>query len=82
VEQGIQFASSGEFDIVVLCSSDDVYPETAPAVQQALSGLSVVVIAGYPEDDIEELKKAGLEYFINRNCNVLQTLTMFNKLLL
>ena len=82
VEEGIQFASSGAFDIVVLCSSDNDYPETAPVVHKALSGLSVVVIAGYPEDDIEELKKAGLEYFINRNSNVLQTLTCFNKLLL
>jgi methylmalonyl-CoA mutase len=82
VEEGIKFASSGAFDIVVLCSSDDIYGGTAPEVQKALSGLSIVVIAGYPEDNIDELKKAGLEYFINRNSNVLQTLTCFNKLLL
>ncbi len=82
VEEGIAFASSGDFDIVVLCSSDDVYGETAPAVQKALSGLSIVVIAGYPADNINELKKAGLEHFIHRNCNVLQTLTSFNKALL
>jgi methylmalonyl-CoA mutase len=82
VEEGITFASSGDFDIVVLCSSDDVYGETAPAVQKALSGLSIVVIAGYPADNIDELKKAGLEHFIHRNSNVLQTLTSFNKALL
>jgi methylmalonyl-CoA mutase len=82
VEEGIKFASSGAFDIVVLCSSDDIYGGTAPAVQKALSGLSIVVIAGNPEDNIDELKKAGLAYFINRNSNVLQTLTGFNKLLL
>jgi methylmalonyl-CoA mutase len=82
VEEGIAFASSGDFDIVVLCSSDDVYGVTAPAVQKALSGLSIVVIAGYPADNINELKKAGLEHFIHRNSNVLQTLTSFNKALL
>ena len=82
VEEGIAFASSGEFDIVVLCSSNDVYGETAPAVHKALSGLAMVVIAGYPEDNIHELKKAGLEHFIHRNSNVLQTLTSFNKALL
>jgi len=82
VEEGITFASSGDFDIVVLCSSDDVYGETAPAVQKALSDLSIVVIAGYPANNIDELKKAGLEHFIHRNCNVLQTLTSFNKALL
>lgn len=82
VDEGIAFASSGEFDIVVLCSSDDIYGETAPAVQKALSGVSIVVIAGYPTKNIEELKEAGLEHFIHRNCNVLQTLTSFNKALL
>jgi len=82
VEEGIKFASSGAFDLVVLCSSDEIYGRTAPAVQKALTGLSIVVIAGYPEDNIDELKKAGLAYFINRNSNVLQTLTGFNKLLL
>jgi methylmalonyl-CoA mutase len=82
VEEGITFASSGDFDIVVLCSSDDIYSETAPAIQNALSGLSIVVIAGYPADKINELKKAGLEHFIHRNSNVLQTLTSFNKALL
>jgi len=82
VEEGVAFASSENFDIVVLCSSDDIYGKTAPLVQKALSGLALVVIAGYPADSIDELKKAGLEHFIHRNCNVLQTLTSFNKTLL
>jgi methylmalonyl-CoA mutase len=82
IEEGIEFASSGDFDIVVLCSSDDIYSETAPVAHKALSGLSVVVIAGYPEDSIEDLKKAGLEHFVHRKVNVLKTLTGFNKILL
>jgi len=82
IEEGIKFASSGDFDIVVLCSSDDVYSETAPAAHKALSGSSIVVIAGYPAETVDELKKAGLEYFIHRKSNVLHTLSCFNKLLL
>jgi methylmalonyl-CoA mutase len=82
VEEGIAFAASEDFEIVVLCSSDDVYRETAPAVQMALGGKSMVVIAGYPAEDIEALQKAGLEHFIHRNSNVLQTLINFNKALL
>jgi len=82
VKEGITFASSKHFDIVVLCSSDHVYCGTAPAVQKALSGISIVVIAGYPADNIDDLRKAGLEYFIHTNSNVLQTLTSFNKALL
>jgi len=82
VEEGIAFASPGDFDIVVLCSSNDIYAETAPAVLDALAGISIVVIAGYPADSIEELQKAGIEHFIHRDSNVLKTLTMFNKMLL
>lgn len=82
IEEGIKFATSGAFEIVVLCSSNDIYGETAPAIQKALSGLSIVVIAGYPAESIDELKKAGLEHFIHRKSNVLQTLTSFNNMLL
>jgi len=82
IEEGIKFAASGDFDIVVLCSSDDVYNKTAPAAYKALSGSTIVVIAGYPTEAVDELKKAGLEHFIHRKSNVLQTLTSFNKLLL
>lgn len=82
IEEGIAFASSGDFDIVVLCSSDDIYSETAPKAHEALSGSSIVVIAGYPADSIEELKKSGLEHFVHRKSNVLKTLTNFNKTLI
>jgi len=82
VEEGIEFASSGDFQIVVLCSSNEVYRDTAPAVQKALTGKSMVVIAGFPADDMDELKKAGLEHYIHRDSNVLQTLISFNKALL
>jgi methylmalonyl-CoA mutase len=82
VKEGIAYATSRHFDIVVLCSADHVYCGTAPAVQQALSGKSIVVIAGYPADNIDDLRKAGLEHFIHRESNVLQTLSSFNKMLL
>ena len=82
VEEGIVFASAGAYEIVVLCSSNEVYLDTAPAVQKALSGKSMVVIAGYPEEDMDALQKAGLEHFIHRDSNVLQTLMRFNKALL
>ena len=82
IEEGIKFATSGDFDIVVLCSSDDVYSETAPKAHKALSGSSIVAIAGYPADSIEELRKAGLEHFVHRKANVLKTLSNYNKILL
>jgi len=82
VEEGIDFAKSEEFEIVVLCSSDEVYRETAPLAHKALSGLAMLVIAGYPAEAIDELKIAGIEHFIHRKSNVLQTLTGYNRALL
>jgi methylmalonyl-CoA mutase len=82
VEMGIDFCRTGDFDIVVLCSSDNTYGETAPLVQKAISGTSIVVVAGYPSDSIETLRKAGLEHFIHKNSNMLEILTSFNKSLL
>ena len=44
--------------------------------------LPIVVVAGYPDESFEKLKKSGLSHFIHRNSNVLETLTKFNKALL
>ncbi len=82
VDDGIAFSKSQDFDVVVLCSSDDLYGEIAPVVQKALNGKSIVVVAGYPADSIESLRKAGIEHFIHMKSNLLETLTTFNNSLL
>lgn len=82
VEEGIQVARDSEADLVVLCSSDETYAELGPKVYEALKGQSIVVIAGYPANEIENLKKAGLEHFIHVKSNLLETLREFNTLLL
>ncbi len=68
--------------IVVLCSSDDTYGTMALPVVKALKDHSVIVVAGYPEDDLEDLQLAGIEHFIHIRSNMLETLQQFNKLLL
>ncbi|MCD4711573.1 MAG: methylmalonyl-CoA mutase subunit beta [Bacteroidales bacterium] len=82
VDEGVAFCNAEGFDVVVLCSSDDAYGEIAPVVQKALNGKSIVVVAGYPADSIESLRKAGMEHFIHMKSNLLETLTTFNNSLL
>ena len=82
VDDGVAFSESEDFDVVVLCSSDDAYGKIAPAVQKALNGKSIVVVAGYPADSIESLRRAGIEHFIHMKSNLLETLTTFNNRLL
>lgn len=82
VEAGIRKAKNENTEVVVLCSSDDSYPELAPFVLKELKDQSLIVIAGYPADSIEELRKAGINHFIHMKSNLLETLKEFNKLLL
>jgi len=49
----------------VLCSTDDTYPELVPAVLAELNGALPVILAGYPPDQVEACKSAGIADFIH-----------------
>ncbi len=61
--------------IVVICSTDDTYPDIVPPLTQALkaadSGIQVIV-AGYPQDHVESFKAAGVDDFIHLRANCYQ----------
>ena len=78
VEQGIEEARKAGADIVVLCSSDDEYTETAPKALKLLNNEAMLVVAGAPKN-MDELKEQGVEHFIHIRSNVLETLKMFNE---
>jgi methylmalonyl-CoA mutase len=82
VQEGVNAALSANADIVVICSSDDEYPEIAPEATKALKAAKEeiqVVIAGYPKDIIESLKATGVDEFIHVRTNVLDTLYAFQQ---
>ena len=64
--------------VMVLCSTDDTYPELAPdfikEVKANVEGVQFV-LAGYPKDQIEMLKEAGVDEFIHMRANALQILS-------
>ena len=69
-------------DIAVICSSDKEYKELVPAITDAISNLEdppIVVLAGYPEEDIKTYKEAGVDEFVYAKCNVLETLKRFQQ---
>jgi methylmalonyl-CoA mutase len=72
------FASSGA-RIAVICSTDDNYPTLVPALvpllQAAVPG-AISVLAGYPPEQVEALKKAGIDEFIHVRADVLETLRL------
>ncbi len=79
---GLETARTEKADIVVLCSADDQYAETAPKAQAELGSSAIIVVAGYPKEALEQLQEAGIEHFIHMRCNLLETLKSFNKQLL
>jgi methylmalonyl-CoA mutase len=78
VEDGIKAAREKNADIIVLCSSDDEYEAFAPEAYRLIGGKELFVVAGAPAC-MDELKAAGIEYFIHMKSNVLESLQMFNK---
>jgi len=63
-------------EIAVICSSDDEYAtlgmEFAKAIKAANPNI-VLVLAGYPTEQIENLKAAGVEEFIHLKANLIET---------
>jgi len=78
VEAGIKAGLDKKADIIVLCSSDEEYAESAPKAYQALENKAVLVVAGAPEC-MEDLKAKGITNFIHVRSNVLETLKDFSK---
>jgi methylmalonyl-CoA mutase len=71
------FAKSGA-DIVVICSTDDNYPALVPALTAGIRAQrpgATIVLAGYPPEQIEAHKKAGVDEFIHIRADVMEVLT-------
>ena len=82
VEDGISAARDANPDIVVICSSDNEYKEIAEPIYNAFCDSSIIVVAGYPKDQIEKLKEIGITNFIHIKSNLLEELTRYQKLLI
>ncbi|MCL2413497.1 MAG: methylmalonyl-CoA mutase family protein, partial [Bacteroidales bacterium] len=78
-EEGANAALSAKADIVVLCSSDDEYPELVNGVCAVLKGKASICLAGHPGNNLEAFKTAGVSEFIHVRTNLIETLTAFQK---
>ncbi|MFO7842381.1 MAG: methylmalonyl-CoA mutase small subunit, partial [Bacteroidales bacterium] len=74
----VRAALEQDSDIVVVCSSDDEYPEVAPAVYEKIGEKAITVVAGYPAC-ADELKAKGIKHFIHIKSNLIETLKGFQK---
>jgi len=64
----------------VICSTDDTYPERVPAFIQAyrpLAPAARIVLAGYPEAQVQAHREAGVDDFIHIRANTYEFLDSF-----
>jgi methylmalonyl-CoA mutase len=77
------FAKSGA-GVAVICSTDENYPTLVPALVKALRAKradAVIVLAGYPQDQVEAHKASGVDEFIHIRADAVQLLNKINGLL-
>lgn len=79
-EEAAKSAASSGAEIVVLCSTDETYPELVPAFVpkvKELNPAAKVVLAGYPKEQIDAFRAAGIDDFIHIRSNNREVLSQF-----
>ncbi len=77
VEDAVKAAAENGAPVVVICSTDDTYPELVPPILKGLKKNNpdiVTVLAGYPKDQIDQHKASGIDEFIHVRANAMQIL--------
>ena len=84
-DEAVSAAIESKAQAVVICSTDDTYPELVPAIVKGIKEKSKnikVILAGYPKDQIEEHKKSGVDDFIYLGADTHKVLsTLLNKII-
>jgi methylmalonyl-CoA mutase len=74
------FAKSGA-RIAVICSTDENYPALVPPLVKDLRAKrpdAIIVLAGYPRDQVEAHKAAGVDEFIHVRADAVDVLSRFH----
>lgn len=81
VEEALDAYQKSGAKVVVICSTDETYPEIVPAFTEAFKqkGLNgIIVLAGYPKEHVENFKQLGVNEFIYLGCD---SYTLLKKIL-
>ncbi|HRV94373.1 MAG TPA: methylmalonyl-CoA mutase, partial [Anaerolineae bacterium] len=76
-EAAAQAALGSGAPVVVICSTDADYPNVVAPITQTIKAASpqtTVIVAGYPADQIEAHKAAGVDDFIHVRANTYKIL--------
>jgi methylmalonyl-CoA mutase len=76
-DQAVAAALDSGAPVVVICSTDKTYPDLVPPIAKGIKDAkpeTVVLLAGYPKDQIDAFKQAGVDDFIHLRANCYELL--------
>ncbi|NLT52738.1 MAG: methylmalonyl-CoA mutase [Ignavibacteria bacterium] len=83
-EEAVKAALDSNAPIVIICSTDDTYPELVPAIASGIKSANPsvqLVLAGFPKEQVEAHKASGIDEFIFLGADAYQILSgLMNKL--
>jgi methylmalonyl-CoA mutase len=82
VAEAAQAALASGAPLVVICSTDETYPELVPPLVESIKAAkpeTLVVLAGYPTEHVEAFKAAGVDEFVHVRANVYNTLAQLQQ---
>jgi methylmalonyl-CoA mutase len=82
IEAAVEAAADSGAKAVVICSTDDAYPEIVPALTKQLKAKDpeiMVILAGYPEAHVDAFREAGIDLFIHIRANLPEVLETVQK---
>ncbi len=70
-DEAVNSVLNSNADVAVICSTDETYPQLVEPITKGIKTASQmkVVLAGYPKDQIEMYKQAGVDEFIYLGAN-------------
>lgn len=78
VEEACKAALASGTKAMIICSTDDTYPEIVPTLAKAVKAAKadmMIILAGYPKEYIESFKEAGVDEFLHVRANALDLLS-------
>jgi methylmalonyl-CoA mutase len=72
-EEAVDAAIASTAPAMVICSTDETYPAIVPALCQEVrrrKSPMMIILAGYPADQVESFRRAGVEAFIHLRAHV------------
>ncbi len=77
IDDAVEAFAKTDSKVAVICSVDDKYPELVPPLVKGIRARrpeTVIILAGYPQDQIEAHKQAGVDEFIHIRADALALL--------